>query len=163
MGDEGDWGATCKEWLIDEGQCVAGGLAGLDGVYYACAPGDEGWAMLFKEPYKKVMAQDDGTEKEETINEAAILAEIGAGKRPAKGLWINGEKYTVTRQENDEIEGNMVKVAVAGRPKKGVVIYVTSSSIIVGMYDESKVATQNVGNCRKSVHDFAAYLMESGY
>ncbi len=109
-----------------------------------------------------MMLQDDGSEKEETINEAAILAEIGAGMRPAKGLWLNGERYTVTRQEEDDIEVNKVKVALAGRPKKGLVIYVTSSSIVVGMYDESKVAT-HVGNCRKCVHAFAAYSIEVGY
>eukprot|EP00932_Pfiesteria_piscicida_P015977 SRR837773.2925.p2 GENE.SRR837773.2925~~SRR837773.2925.p2 ORF type:complete len:184 (-),score=95.57 SRR837773.2925:105-605(-) len=166
MGEEaGDWNQTCQEWLIDEQQCVAGGLAGLDGVLYAAAPvaGDEGWSLLFKDPYKQMMAQDDGTEKEEEINEAAILALIGEGKRPPKGLWIAGEKYTVTRQEEDEIDGNPVKVTVAGRPKKGLVIYVTSSSIVVGMYDESKVATQTIGNCRKAVHAFAEYLIGAGF
>eukprot|EP00446_Apocalathium_sp_SHHI-4_P064538 CAMPEP_0177528360 /NCGR_PEP_ID=MMETSP0369-20130122/52190_1 /TAXON_ID=447022 ORGANISM="Scrippsiella hangoei-like, Strain SHHI-4" /NCGR_SAMPLE_ID=MMETSP0369 /ASSEMBLY_ACC=CAM_ASM_000364 /LENGTH=99 /DNA_ID=CAMNT_0019008875 /DNA_START=89 /DNA_END=384 /DNA_ORIENTATION=+ len=96
--EEGDWNATIEEWLIAEGQCVAGALASItDGAMYAAAPvaGDEGWAVLFKESYKTMIAQEDGTDKEETIDESAILKTVAEGKRPPQGLWIAGEKYTL--------------------------------------------------------------------
>mmetsp|Transcript_162079 Transcript_162079/g.514958 ORF Transcript_162079/g.514958 Transcript_162079/m.514958 type:complete len:169 (-) Transcript_162079:170-676(-) len=165
--EEGDWNATIEEWLLAEGQCVAGALASVtDGAMYAAAPvaNEEGWGLLFKEPYKTMLAQEDGTEKEETIDESAILKSVAEGKRPAQGLWIAGEKYTITRQEEDDVDGAPIKIAVAGRPKKGVVIYITSvGTIIIGMFDETKSATQTVGNCRKSVHAFTEYMMGIGY
>eukprot|EP00405_Crypthecodinium_cohnii_P002247 CAMPEP_0194758408 /NCGR_PEP_ID=MMETSP0323_2-20130528/11688_1 /TAXON_ID=2866 ORGANISM="Crypthecodinium cohnii, Strain Seligo" /NCGR_SAMPLE_ID=MMETSP0323_2 /ASSEMBLY_ACC=CAM_ASM_000346 /LENGTH=167 /DNA_ID=CAMNT_0039678727 /DNA_START=27 /DNA_END=530 /DNA_ORIENTATION=- len=164
--EEQQWDSTIEEWLVSEGNCVAGGLGDPStGALYAAAPveGEAGWAMLFKEPYSQALAQEDGSEKEEQIDESAIMLEISQGKRPKQGLWIAGEKYTITRQEEDEVEGKAVKVTIAGRPKKGVVIYTTEASIVVGMFDEAKVATQNIGNCRKAVAAFTEFLVQSGY
>eukprot|EP00405_Crypthecodinium_cohnii_P009527 CAMPEP_0206443358 /NCGR_PEP_ID=MMETSP0324_2-20121206/14318_1 /ASSEMBLY_ACC=CAM_ASM_000836 /TAXON_ID=2866 /ORGANISM="Crypthecodinium cohnii, Strain Seligo" /LENGTH=167 /DNA_ID=CAMNT_0053911273 /DNA_START=72 /DNA_END=575 /DNA_ORIENTATION=- len=164
--EEVAWDSTVQEWLVDEGQCVAGGLGDpATGMLYAAAPvaGEEGWGLLYKEPYEQMLAQEDGSEKPEKIDEAAIMIEICQGKRPKQGLWIAGEKYTITRQEEDEVEGKPVKVTIAGRPKKGVVIYTTDASLIVGMFDEAKVATQNIGNCRKVVAAFTEYLVQAGY
>mmetsp|Transcript_8636 Transcript_8636/g.12708 ORF Transcript_8636/g.12708 Transcript_8636/m.12708 type:complete len:168 (+) Transcript_8636:106-609(+) len=164
--EEVAWDSTVQEWLIDEGNCVAGALGDpATGTFYAAAPveGEAGWAMVYKEPYEQMLAQEDGSEKSETIDESAIMKEVAEGKRPAKGFWVAGEKYTITRQEEDEVEGKAVKVTIAGRPKKGIVIYTTEASIVMGMFDEAKVATQNIGNCRKVVAAFTEYLVQAGY
>merc|ERR1712023_318136 len=117
-----------------------------------------------KEDYKEKILQPDGeTEKDMDIWEAAGLkSAIETGKKPEWGLWLGGQKYNITRFENDfESNEQTFSVLFCQRPKGGVIIAKSTSQIIAGFYDEEK--GQNAGNCKKAVTDFCAYLMGIGY
>ena len=63
-------------------------------------------SLLSVEPqprgYPATIAKDDGSEVEETVNEAAILVQImQTGKNHPQGLRMNGDKYQFIRGETD--------------------------------------------------------------
>mmetsp|Transcript_46431 Transcript_46431/g.104346 ORF Transcript_46431/g.104346 Transcript_46431/m.104346 type:complete len:169 (-) Transcript_46431:119-625(-) len=164
--EEGSWDTTIEEWLISEGFCCAGALAQTtDGAFYAAAPvADEaGWAIVFKEDHEETILNDDMSEKKMTINEAStLLSSVNDLKAPNGGLWLGGLKYTITQTESAFESGDYTfKTIFANRPKKGVHIAVTTSSIVAGFYDEEK--GQTTGNCKKAVLAFSEYLMGLGY
>mmetsp|Transcript_136370 Transcript_136370/g.345314 ORF Transcript_136370/g.345314 Transcript_136370/m.345314 type:complete len:167 (+) Transcript_136370:80-580(+) len=166
MAEEGSWDTTIQEWLIDEGYCCAGALAYLEsGEMYAAAPvADEaGWGLVYKEDHEEDIMQDDMSTKKVTINEQSCFLEAAKGGRPVNGLWIGGEKYTITQTSDETVGDTDVKVVMANRPKKGLCIVPTSSQIVIALYNEEAAATQNAGNCKKTALAFAEYLIGAGY
>merc|ERR1719229_1118703 len=163
---------TIQEWLLQEAletgerYCCAGALAYLEtGEMFAAAPtADEaGWGLVYKEDHEEEIMQDDMTSKTVTINEQAVFLEAAQGKRPANGLWIGGEKYTIISTTEETCGDVDIKVIMANRPKKGLCIIPTNSQIILAMYNEEHGPTQNAGNCKKTAMAFAEYLIGAGY
>eukprot|EP00747_Dinoflagellata_sp_TGD_P162200 gnl/TRDRNA2_/TRDRNA2_179541_c0_seq1.p1 gnl/TRDRNA2_/TRDRNA2_179541_c0~~gnl/TRDRNA2_/TRDRNA2_179541_c0_seq1.p1 ORF type:complete len:171 (-),score=38.95 gnl/TRDRNA2_/TRDRNA2_179541_c0_seq1:100-612(-) len=170
MGEEGSWDNTIEEWILyEEGKyAFAGALAQIgDGQLYAAAPVKDqaGWGFVYKEDHEEEILQEDGeTTKKVTINEAKCLkALVDTGKVPAEGLWIGGQKYSVTQSDLafESNDGVTLKVFMANRPKMGVHIVATDTQIVLALYDEAKGHTS--GNCKRYTVQFAEYLKGLGY
>jgi len=165
MGDDEAWNATCKEWLIDEGYCFAGGVAGKsDCVFYGAAAmeGMDKWESIFKEARtEKIQISDDET-NDVQVDETNILWEIVTngvkGKYPS-GVWLGGRKYTLVREQELEVEGKEVKVIFASRPKGGFCLACSDQSVVIGYSDEDK--GQKGGNAQKAVLNMVGYLFQS--
>mmetsp|Transcript_34479 Transcript_34479/g.80055 ORF Transcript_34479/g.80055 Transcript_34479/m.80055 type:complete len:175 (-) Transcript_34479:30-554(-) len=174
MAEEGgveSWDKTLEEWMLQEGYCVAAGLAQkADGALYAAAPtADEaGWGLIFKEgDYEGEIPQEDDTMKKITVNEVTCLWEVGQmvdmSKRPENGLWVAGKKYQLTSCREEEIGEHKVTLTMGAHKdsKTAVVVATTATQIIVAMTDEEK--GQKPGNATKAILAFAEYLLGMGY
>jgi hypothetical protein len=166
--EEGSWDTTIEEWLIGEGHCMAGALAQqADGALYAAAPvADEaGWGLVHKDDHEEDIQQEDGTAKKMTITEATGFIAAAKGDRAelqkVGGLWIGGEKYTMTQVTDEDAGDGTVKCVGAMRPKKGLFIVSTTSQYVLAMFSEEK--GQSAGNCKKAILAFAEYLVGEGY
>lgn len=165
MGEDEAWNGTCKEWLIDEGYCCAGGVAAMaDCVFYGAAAmeGEDKWASVFKDPRtEKITISDDETQDVQ-VDETNILWEIITngvkGKYPS-GVWFAGKKYTLVREQVLEVEGKEVTVRFASRPKGGVCIACSEQSVVLGFNDEEK--GQKGGNAQKAVLNMVGYLFQN--
>ncbi|KAM3087626.1 profilin [Clarireedia jacksonii] len=71
----------------------------------------------------------------------------------ANGLHLAGEKYILTKVEEDN------KVLYARKDKDGLVIAKTAQAIIVARYADPMIA----GNTAETVQKLADYLIKSGY
>ncbi|CAJ1368293.1 unnamed protein product [Effrenium voratum] len=164
--EEQSWDATLDEWLISEGFCYSAGMAQLeDGAFYAAAPekDEAGWGFIYKEDHEQMITQEDMTEKKMTITEATSLKYVADNlKAPPTGLWLGGQKYSVTRVEKEfQVNETTFTYIFANRPKKGVAIGITNSQIICAFYDDEK--GQTAGNCTKVLAAFAEWMKNTGY
>ena len=154
------WDESLQEWTTATGNAEAAALAQLaDGAFYAACPtaGEAGWGIVYKDDHEEEILQADGeTVKKVMVNEAStLLSVVTTGKAPPEGLWLGGNKYRITRtDDNEECGDHTLKWIQANYPKHGVHIIVTKSQIVVGFFDEDK---QSSGNCKKVTCDFAAY------
>ena len=161
------WDATLQEWLIDEGNCFAAGMAQeADGAFYAAAPveAEAGWGFIYSDPHTQQITKEDGDGTEPVqINEAAALLSVATtGSAPKGGLWLAQTKYTVTQRDMAMESGDYtMKYAFGTKPKGGVHIVKTTNQIVCGFYSEEK--GQNAGNAKKATLAFAEYLMSIGY
>lgn len=137
---------------------------------YAASPSKDaaGWSRVHSEDHEKEILQTDerGVElpaKTVMINEAACLKEVIETGRCTNGLWIAGQKHTITRYIIDEeiAEQKCVCITTAVPGKKGAVIITTKTQIVVALFDES--ANIPGGNAKKCAVDFAQYMIEMGY
>ena len=112
--------------------------------------------------YKAPVMQDDGTEKETVINEAAIMMHVVEKmKKPKEGLRINGVKYMPLRTYPKGSAEDGVPTIYFKKPKTGGCICMTNQCIIVGTFDEKK--EQTAAACNFAVEALARYLHTSGY
>merc|ERR1711976_266773 len=171
MGEDEAWNATCKEWLIDEGYCYAGGVAGkADCVFYGAAAMDglDKWECVFKDPRTETITISDEETQQVQVDETNILWEVitngTKGKYPS-GVWIGGGKYTLVRSQDLEVQGKEVTVifgakkVAEGEKPKGVCICCSDQSVVLGFNDEGR--GQNGGNCQKAVLNMVGYLFQS--
>merc|ERR1712039_769288 len=103
--------------------------------------------------------QEDMSTKKVTVNEQTTICEAAHCKRPANGLWVGGEKYTITQTTDETAGDEEVKVVMANRPKKGLCLVPSKTMIVLAMYNEEKGAAQNAGNCKKTALAFVEYLI----
>merc|ERR1712179_820994 len=107
-----------------------------DGAFYAAAPtaGEAGWAIVFKDPHEEDVAQEDGSTKKITINEATQLKKLMTDlKTPPGGVWLGGKKFNINRTADDEECGEgTCKWAFGMSGKTGVHIVTTGSQILAG-------------------------------
>merc|ERR1712113_1088484 len=143
--------ATVKEWLIDEGYCYAGFVAGkADCVIYGAAAGaDEGdkWELVYAEPQEREIAISDEETKKVQVDETNILWEIISDGNKGKyenGIWFGG------------VEGQNVTDIFCSRPGGGCCIACSGQSVVVGFNDKKK--GQEGGNCQKAVLNMVGYL-----
>jgi len=165
----GSWDQILQEWCVDTQHITAAALAQCsDFQFYAAAPtaNEEGWALLYKEDHDEQILQQDETELTVKINEATTLKEavetdLKTSGPSKNGLWLGGEKYKVI-QRQDDFESKDAKFVwvLATRPKKGVHIISTKTSVLVCMYDEEK--GQSSGNCKNAAVAMADYLVSEG-
>merc|ERR1712127_367722 len=134
----------------------------MGGVIYAAAPvaGEAGWGFVWADPHEQSIAQEDGSDKTVTINEANCIKMAADGKRPAGGLWIGKQKYTIARSQPMDVGGQEKTLVFCAAPKKGAIIAKHADhSIIVALYSEEK--GQVAGNASKAVAAFLQYLIEN--
>jgi len=169
MGEDEAWNGTAKEWLIDEGYCYAGFVAGkADCIIYGAAAqealGDK-WAQIFAEATERDHKLEDESIEKVTVDETTCLWEIvekGVKAKPKGGIWFGGVKYTLVREQELEIEGKPTKLVFgAAPPKKGVCIACSGQSVVVGFNNEQASNMQTGGNCQKAVSNFIGYLYQN--
>merc|ERR1712032_716418 len=121
--------------------------------------------LVFKEDHEETVMKEDGSEEQKTINETAGIMAASTGDRPgvaaAGGLWIGGEKYTITVIDSHEAGETTIKCVQGMRPKKGVFIVSTASQFLIAMYSEEKGQCAPV--CKKTALAFGEYRVGLGY
>ena len=159
------WDEIIEERLVATGYCIAAGLAKADDCgFYAAAPvaDGKGWEMIWSEEYVQSIEVDIEQFESITINESSILLHALIEGRCPQGLWLGRNKFKVVQFDRDfELSGKSVTTLFASRPKGGLHVVSTGTTVIVGIYNEE--VGQTSGNCRSSILKFAEYLLENGY
>lgn len=147
--------------------CVAeGGDTGVDT--------DAAWAKNYKADGDQPIMQEDGSEKPTHIMEyQTILNSIGhdlAAKGPLPGgVWIGGEKHTITRIEaetGNNNEYNFIAVLCARKGDKGHWIICTDAAkkgrccLVAAGFDKNAGCPASMAKI--VALDFAKWLFESG-
>jgi len=157
------WDEIIEQQLVVDGSCSAAGLANAaDCAFYAAAPvaNEEGWSHVWSEEHDEDIQVDEDKFERKTVNEAHILSEaLETGVAPL-GLWLGKSKYKIVSRDGDfDVGGRSVVLLFANRPKGGVHIVSTGTTVVVAVYNED--LGQSSGNCRRAVLKFAEYLLEN--
>lgn len=109
--------------------------------------------------YTTLIAQEDGTEKDEVVNEATNILTLMSGKaRPPQGLRLNGGKKQQILRAFLEEETNTY--AVYGKIMKGGCIMLGAGKcILVATFDELKGHTS--AGCVATLTEVAKHLLQS--
>ena len=76
--------------------------------------------------YKAMITQEDGNEKEETVNEANNILAFMKGSKPSQGLRINGKKkQQITRSFKDEETGLQIIYSKMPQGNNLIIIIIT--------------------------------------
>ena len=108
--------------------------------------------------YRGNIIKEDGTEEEQTINEAVNLTKLMEGVTPSQGLRMNnGKKHQILRNFIDEeTKGRMIYSKTS---KAGACIAVAGPVTIVGTFDENKGHTS--AGCNEVVTLMARHLVKA--
>jgi len=106
--------------------------------------------------YEADIAQDDGTDKKETVNESKNLLTLMNGTKPLQGLRINSIKYQILQSFHDK-EGSNCYTVYGKYRKEGLCIVATTKAIIIGTYDEMKGHTS--AECNAAVMEVGKHLI----
>merc|ERR1712087_332977 len=168
MGEDEAWNGTVKEWLIDEGYCYAGAVAGkADCVIYGAAAmeGIEKWGAVIREgDYEADLKVDEETTNKVSVNETNLLWEIiekGVKGSYPSGIWLAGVKHTLVREQELEVEGQNVKMCMLSRAKGGCCIASSAQSVVMAFYDEEKNKGEKGGNATNCALKFVGYLFQN--
>ena len=146
------WDQYVETQLIATGAVCAAGIFGKADMQCYAQSGD-----LQLRAFNAKVAQDDGSEKEVAINEAAnLLAYISTSTRPSGGFWLNNDKYQILR----EMEG---PTAYLKRAKGGACVAATNTLVIIGVFDDEKNKGASLAACNQAVEGLAEYLRSAGY
>lgn len=106
---------------------------------------------------------EDGTEHDELINEAANLAEVGRTlKKPKAGLRINHQKYMIVRSmERGSLDDGLKTIFFKRAGGGGGTLVVTNQCIIIATFDES--IGQSSPSCTATVENLGRYLKSNGF
>lgn len=144
------WEPYIKEMLLAKGNIAQALICSkTDGTLFASTPGFQ------LKTYQAEIAQEDGTDVMETVNEAAnIVTLMKGGPKPPQGLRINQEKkYQILRAFEEEEVGFVV---YGKKMKGGCCIAVSNTAIVVGVFDETKGHTS--AGCNTNVTELVKYL-----
>mmetsp|Transcript_28064 Transcript_28064/g.34199 ORF Transcript_28064/g.34199 Transcript_28064/m.34199 type:complete len:155 (-) Transcript_28064:207-671(-) len=113
--------------------------------------------------YKAKTANEDGTEVEVDVNEAADFIQIAQSvqKKPKTGLRIAGTKFMPLRTFPKGSGDDGIPTIFFKKPKGGGCLCVTNQCIIVGTFDEGK--QQTAAGCNFAVEALARYLFSIQY
>lgn len=116
-------------------------LSAEDGALWACSPED----FLPRAYYATVVGEDE-KEKEELVNEAADLAQLGKTlRKPRAGLRVNHQKFVIVRaMERGSLEDGL-KTIYFKKAAGGGCMCITNQAIIIGTFDET--AGQSSTHC----------------
>ena len=151
--DMTSWGHYC-DFLRGKGLSEVMIISSVDGAHWASSPE----SFVLRE-YSAAIAQEDGTEQEQTINEASNIVQlITKGISPAQGVRLNGgKKQTIIRNFKDDKTGGTV---IYGKfPQGGSCVADGGRCIVVGTFSEA--SGQNSADCNTVVTLMARYLKES--
>jgi hypothetical protein len=109
--------------------------------------------------YKATITQEDGNEKEETVNEAENILKLLKGQKPLQGLRINAsKKHQITRFFHDDNNGNL-PVIYSKIPNGGSCVASAGKCILIGIFNETKLHTSP--DCNDTIQGMATYLAKS--
>ena len=128
-------------------------ISSTDGSHWASSPE----TFILRE-YPAMISQEDGSEQEQTVNEAANIVQFIKSTTPSQGLRLNGgKKQQIIRNFKDEKSGGVV---IYGKvPQGGSCVADGGRCIVVGTFSEAK--GQNSADCNTVVTLMARYLKES--
>jgi ribosomal protein L24E len=114
---------------------------------------------FFLKEYKALIMQEDGTEKEEVVNEAKNIVRFMKGEKCSQGLRINANprKYQITRSFKDETTD--LQVLYAKIPNGGACIANAGKCILLGTFNEGR--NHNSVECNETIQLMAYYLCKS--
>jgi hypothetical protein len=113
---------------------------------------------FFLMEYSANIMQEDGTEKEEKVNESVNLVKYMKGQSVSQGLRIGGtKKQQITRSFKDEVTG--LQTIFAKFPQGGSCIAHGGKCILIGTYDENK--NHSSPECNETITLLARYLSRS--
>jgi hypothetical protein len=108
--------------------------------------------------YPATITQEDGSEREEIVNEANNIVLFMKGQKPAQGLRINGKKKEqITRNFKDE--DTNLPVIFSKIPQGGSCVACAGKCIVIGTFNEAK--GHSSPPCNETVTMIAAYLSKS--
>lgn len=108
--------------------------------------------------YPATITQEDGSEREETVNEANNIVAFMKGQKPAQGLRINGKKKEqITRNFKDEETG--LQVIFTKIPQGGSCIANAGKCILIGTFSEAK--GHSSPQCNETITMMATYFSKS--
>jgi hypothetical protein len=129
-------------------------ISSEDGSLWASSEPDN---FILKQ-YKANIMQEDGTEKEELVNEATNILKFMKGEKPSQGLRINGQKkHQVTRTFKDEQTG--LQVIFSKIPNGGACIANAGKCTLIGTFNETK--NHSSPDCNETIQLMAMYLNKS--
>jgi hypothetical protein len=127
-----------------------------DGGLWASSDADS----FFLKQYKATIMQEDGTEKEETVNEAVNIVKFMKDEKPSQGLRINGgRKHQITRSFKDEQTG--LHVVFSKIPNGGACIANAGKCTLIGTFSEAK--NHSSPECNETIQQMAMYLNKSSW
>ena len=147
-----------QKQLIDTGYvneaCI---LSVEDGSLWAQSPDS-----FMPRAYLATVTLESGEEKEALVNEADDLASVARSlQKPAAGLRVNHQKYTITRaMPNGSLEDGL-KTVYFKKPMGGGCLSVTNRCIIIGTFDENK--GQSAQNCNLAVENLSRFLKQNNF
>ena len=132
-------------------------LSAEDGALWAQSP-----EAFMPRAYLGKITTESGDEKEVLINEADDLASLGRTlQKPAAGLRINHNKYTITRVLSNGSLDDGLRTVYFKKPMGGGCLCATKQCLIIGTFDETK--SQSATNCNLAVENLARFLKENGF
>lgn len=130
-------------------------VSAQDGSHWASSPD----SFVLRE-YKATIVQEDGTDKEETVNEASNVVSFIQGSTPAQGLRLNGsKKHQIIRNFKDDKTGGVIIYAKV--PQGGACVADGGRCIVIGTFSEAK--NQTSADANDLVMLMARYLKESSW
>lgn len=148
-------------WKSYVDYCVARGS--IDEFMIVSAVDASHWAstndFMLRE-YVGTIVHEDGSEKEETINEAVNILQLVSGSRPFHGLRLNGgKKQQILRSSKDEESGNYI---IFGKITRGGSCIATAGKcILIATHSEPKGHT--AAGCNETVIEMAKYLAQANW
>jgi hypothetical protein len=113
---------------------------------------------FFLREYTAAIAQEDGNEKDETVNEATSIVSFIRGKPHAHGIRINGsKKQQVIRKFEDE---ETKQHCVYGKFAQGASCIVGAGKCII-IATSSEAKGHQSAACNEIIHTMAKYLHKS--
>ena len=107
--------------------------------------------------YTTTIAQEDGSDKDEMVNEASNLIKFIKGEKPSQGLRLNKVKQQITRTFKDDDTG---LVTIYGKVSGGgSAIVHAGKCVLVATFAESKNHTSN--GCNEVLRLMGVYLFKS--
>lgn len=129
-------------------------ISSEDGALWASSDPDN----FYLRQYSAVIMQEDGTEREETVNEALNIVKLMKGEKPSQGLRINGQKkHQVTRNFKDDRTG--LSVLYSKIPNGGACTANAGKCILIGTFNEAK--NHSSPECNDTIQLMAFYLNKS--
>jgi hypothetical protein len=108
-------------------------LSAEDGALWASYPSD-----FVPRAYLAMVMGEDEKEKEELVNEAADLAQLGKTlKKPRAGVRINHQKYLIVRAMDRGSMDDGLKTIYFKKAAGGGCMCITHQAIIIGTFDEA--------------------------
>lgn len=128
-------------------------IVGMDGALWATSDPD-----FYLREYTAPITHEDGTEKDETINEANNIVKFMKDEKPHQGLRINGKKkHHVIRKFKDEDSGHMT--IFTKFPQGGACLCSTGKCILIATFSE--LQGHKSTSCNEVVQLMAGYLAKS--
>jgi profilin-like protein len=159
------WDEILEQNVIVDGSCVVAGLANAaDCAFYAAAPvaNNLGWSGVWSEPHVQQIEVDIDRFENVTVHESVILHQALATGSAPYGLWLGKNKFKLVRFDPEfEVGSKGVRLLFASRPKGGVHVVSTGTTVVIGVYSEERGQTST--NARQAVLRFAEYLISNGY
>lgn len=150
------WKQHIEKQLLEGNKCCEGIIINkVDGTPWGLSNEN-----LAPRKMKDLVMQEDGSEKEEDIDEEVGLLEfVKTFKKPRVGFRLAGDKFQFLRQFEKGSQDDGIPTAVLKKPKGGACVCITEKALIIGLWEEGK-NPQGASGCNDAVEKLARYLKQ---